>query len=110
VSGSSGGRENNLAFKCTKKRLVFETHHLDVEGGVGERRTVPAGNIDREKATSTSRSRKQLSRGGGAAMEVELEGEPEESGAAAAEEILTGSLTKRKKVTFQAEQRDLYDF
>ena len=43
-------------------------------------------------------------------MEVELEGEPEESGAAAAEEILTGSLTKRKKVTFQAEQRDLYDF
>ncbi|KDR85181.1 hypothetical protein GALMADRAFT_35292, partial [Galerina marginata CBS 339.88] len=35
--GSSG--ENNLAFKCTRKRLVFETLHLDVEGGTGERRT-----------------------------------------------------------------------
>ncbi|KAI0004298.1 Elongator complex protein 4, partial [Russula compacta] len=42
VCGSSGGRENNIAFKCTRKRLVFETHHLDVEGGVGERRTGPA--------------------------------------------------------------------
>jgi len=37
--GSSG--ENNLAFKCTRKRLVFETLHLDVEGGTGERRTTP---------------------------------------------------------------------
>ncbi|KAN0125128.1 PAXNEB domain containing protein, partial [Russula decolorans] len=41
VSGWSGGRENNIAFKCTRKRLVFETHHLDAEGGVGERRTGP---------------------------------------------------------------------
>ncbi|KAJ7139845.1 Elongator complex protein 4 [Mycena epipterygia] len=31
--------ENNLGFKCTRKRLVFETLHLDVDGGVGERRT-----------------------------------------------------------------------
>lgn len=36
--GTSSG-ENNLAFKCTRKRLIFETMHLDVEGGVGERRT-----------------------------------------------------------------------
>lgn len=28
-----------MAFKCTRKRFVIETLHLDVEGGVGERRT-----------------------------------------------------------------------
>ncbi|KAH9004410.1 hypothetical protein EDB86DRAFT_3210211 [Lactarius hatsudake] len=43
VSGWTGGGENNLAFKCTRKRFVIETHHLDVEGGVGERRTHPRG-------------------------------------------------------------------
>lgn len=104
VSGSSGGRENNIAFKCTRKRLVFETHHLDVEGGVGERRTTaPVGRKEGEKAASTSR-------GGGAALEVELEVEPNIEATAAAERILTGSLTKKKRVTFRGEQRDLYDF
>ena len=109
MSGSASGRENNLAFKCTKKRLVFETHHLDVEGGVGERRTiVSAGDASREKATtSTSQSPSR----GGAAMEVELEGESDIAAAAAAERILTESLTKRKKkVTFGAERPELYDF
>jgi elongator complex protein 4 len=42
-SGAGGG-ENNLAFKCMRKRMVFETLHLDLEGGVGERRTTPAPN------------------------------------------------------------------
>jgi len=37
--GSGGSGENNLAFKCTRRRFVIETLHLDVEGGVGERRT-----------------------------------------------------------------------
>ncbi|KAJ7130077.1 Elongator complex protein 4 [Mycena crocata] len=35
----AGSGENNVGFKCTRKRLVFETLHLDVDGGVGERRT-----------------------------------------------------------------------
>jgi len=82
---------------------VFETHHLDVEGGVGERRTsAPVGRKEGEKAASTSR--------GGAALEVELEVEPSVEAAAAAERIRTGSLTKKKRVTFRGEQRDLYDF
>jgi len=42
TSAASGGGENNLAFKSMRKRLVLETLHLDVEGGVGERRTTPA--------------------------------------------------------------------
>ncbi|CBQ68146.1 conserved hypothetical protein [Sporisorium reilianum SRZ2] len=39
--GGAGGGENNLAFKVRRKRLVIETLHLDVEGGVSERRTKP---------------------------------------------------------------------
>ncbi|KIP12449.1 hypothetical protein PHLGIDRAFT_56188, partial [Phlebiopsis gigantea 11061_1 CR5-6] len=39
LRGLSSSGENNLAFKCMRKRLVFETLHLDLEGGVSERRT-----------------------------------------------------------------------
>jgi hypothetical protein len=81
------GRENNIAFKCTRKRLVFETHHLDAEGGVGERRTVRE---EGEKAGRKSR--------GSAGLEVELEGV---EATAAAERNRTGSLTKRKQVRFR---------
>ncbi|KAH9937128.1 PAXNEB protein-domain-containing protein [Fomitopsis serialis] len=38
----SDNGENNLAFKCMRKRMVFETLHLDLEGGVGDRRTTPS--------------------------------------------------------------------
>ncbi|EJD52181.1 hypothetical protein AURDEDRAFT_98992, partial [Auricularia subglabra TFB-10046 SS5] len=37
-----GAGENNLAFKTTRKKFVVETMHLDLEGGVSERRTTPA--------------------------------------------------------------------
>ncbi|CAA7266618.1 unnamed protein product [Cyclocybe aegerita] len=43
LRGLSSSGENNLAFKCTRKRLIFETLHLDVEGGTSERRTRPSG-------------------------------------------------------------------
>ncbi|KAL1738802.1 Elongator complex protein 4 [Schizophyllum fasciatum] len=50
LRGSGVSGENNLAFKCTRKRMLFETLHLDIEGGVGERRTTPApasmGSVD----------------------------------------------------------------
>ena len=39
--GGAGGGENNLAFKVKRKRLAIETLHLDIEGGVSERRTKP---------------------------------------------------------------------
>ncbi|CDW98727.1 hypothetical protein [Sporisorium scitamineum] len=44
--GGAGGGENNLAFKVRRKRLVIETLHLDVEGGVSERRTKPPKNSE----------------------------------------------------------------
>jgi elongator complex protein 4 len=93
VSGSSGGRENNIAFKCMRKRLVFETHHLDAEGGVGERRTGPG---EGEKAGSNWR-------GSSAELEVEIEGGRAMEAAAAAEKIRTESLAKRKQVRFRGD-------
>lgn len=45
AEGGAGGGENNLAFKLKRKRLVIETLHLDVEGGVSERRTKPVSGV-----------------------------------------------------------------
>lgn len=42
---TAGGGENNLAFKCMRKRFVIETLHLDIEGGVSERRTIPPTSV-----------------------------------------------------------------
>ena len=62
--GGAGGGENNLAFKVRRKRLVIETLHLDIEGGVSERRTKPPKNADQgsssnlKKPTSASFQRK----------------------------------------------------
>lgn len=41
AEGGAGGGENNLAFKIKRKRVAIETLHLDIEGGVSERRTKP---------------------------------------------------------------------
>lgn len=60
--GSSG--ENNLAFKCTRRRFLIETLHLDVEGGTGERRTtaskttVPASTRESKPASVEGKKKK----------------------------------------------------
>ena len=68
---SSGGvGENNLAFKCTRKRFIIETFHLDVDGGVGglTRTTAPLseeapayseshGNVDQQRPSLVVSSR-----------------------------------------------------
>jgi len=102
VSGWTGGGENNLAFKCTRKRFVIETHHLDVEGGVGERRTTPAGKMG--GGGDEEISRKKVVVAGRAATGVELEeegkGDMEAAGAGAAER----KGGRGKKVTFWGER------
>ncbi|KAJ7071316.1 Elongator complex protein 4 [Mycena amicta] len=75
LRGGEAGGENNLGFKCTRKRLILETLHLDVEGGVSERRT---------NAPAVS----------GPAVTIEVE----------------GSKKGRKKVGFQSDRPELYDF
>ncbi|KAJ7169602.1 Elongator complex protein 4 [Mycena filopes] len=84
-TGAVGGGENNLGFKCTRKRLVFETVHLGVEGGVGDRRT-----------SRTSGS-----------VRVEVEG------VAAVEPVVEAAPTgkkSRKRVGFQSDRPEVYDF
>ncbi|KAJ3545065.1 hypothetical protein NMY22_g2573 [Coprinellus aureogranulatus] len=56
AGGLGGSGENNLAFKCTRKRLIFETLHLDLEGGVSERRTSAPSNTAAELTTTTEAS------------------------------------------------------
>jgi elongator complex protein 4 len=65
LRGLGGSGENNLAFRCTRKRLVFETLHLDVEGGTGERRTAPAGTT-----AATPRAKKESAKRVGFSADV----------------------------------------
>ena len=116
-AASAGGGENNLTFKCTRKRLIFETLHLDIEGGVGERRTAPSAVA---MPASTSNEGHDWLVGSDhqtaafAAMEVALE--DVKSGKASLKtegvEVVLESKPKkeRKKVAFRSDRPDLYDF
>ncbi|KAH7883766.1 PAXNEB-domain-containing protein [Phlebopus sp. FC_14] len=122
-----GGGENNLAFKCMRKRLVFETMHLDLEGGVTERRTTPSSNTaaldDGLAATHEATEAVGMAERGGR-VEVELEKSretklvnlsdahaPAQSTFAANTAIVPAHSRKaKKKVAFQSDKPDLYDF
>lgn len=92
VSSSSGGSgENNLAFKCTRKRLMIETLHLDLEGGVAERRTTALVSEVFDAKSSAAMAT-------GASVRIELE-QPEQ------QEIAKVKKAKKKSVAF-----DVYDF
>ncbi|KAG1801409.1 PAXNEB-domain-containing protein [Suillus plorans] len=126
AAGSMGGSgENNLAFKCMRKRLIFETIHLDLEGGVTERRTTPSsnamaldGNMVHETmpaAVLATEGRK----GSLATVEVEFERSKEvvsDTPTGRAIPDAGGSLVPakpkkpKKKVAFRSERPDLYDF
>lgn len=118
---AGGSGENNLTFKCTRKRLIFETLHLDIEGGIGERRTVPStvalpANTSSERhdwSVHSDQAKTAL-----AAVDVVLEDvKPENAscqtghGAVEAAEVLKSKPKKeRKKVAFRSDRPDLYDF
>jgi elongator complex protein 4 len=103
-----------------RKRLVFETLHLDVEGGVGERRTTPA-NI----AIALDETAHQHSHSDSAAtatIEVRVEEVTQKVKAVSMAEKVTDEATPvilesamkkpkpRKKVAFMSDRPDLYDF
>ncbi|KAJ7102205.1 PAXNEB-domain-containing protein [Mycena belliarum] len=102
----AGGGENNLGFKCTRKRLVFETLHLDIDGGVGERRTsAPAAVLSRASM--------------GALVEVEVEGtvggikEAAKVSGGVAEVSPESRRPKKaggKRVGFHSDRPEVYDF
>ncbi|KAK7463780.1 Elongator subunit elp4 [Stygiomarasmius scandens] len=105
---SSGSGENNLAFKCTRKRLIFETLHLDLEGGVSERRTT-LSNRDLESENQV------LSKKAFASVEVEIEGMvpvADNQGKKSESKFAVGGTKgkKKKAVAFQTDRPDVYDF
>ncbi|EPQ60883.1 hypothetical protein GLOTRDRAFT_68898 [Gloeophyllum trabeum ATCC 11539] len=127
ASSAGGVGENNLAFKCMRKRLIFETLHLDVEGGVGERRTTPAAVSSVVDSTSLGGSSvgplapTGTSRAGGdtAVVQVRLEGSRLPLKAENAPSTITDvhkptappkAARAKKKVAFRSDAPDLYDF
>ncbi|PCH33810.1 PAXNEB-domain-containing protein [Wolfiporia cocos MD-104 SS10] len=128
--GLSASSENNLAFKCMRKRLVFETLHLDLEGGVGERRTTPAANaVARDEAAGPAHAHagatpgvgEGTKGGGAAAVEVEMEGVRAATATVSITESKVESMAEekpssfkkakpKKKVAFTSDRPDLYDF
>lgn len=117
LAGGAGG-ENNLAFKCMRRRFVLETMHLDVEGGVGERRTAPAASTEarhdvghtHNDSDGRGLAKVEVAVEGGAGkagpieVQVQVKAEAEESGAAEPKK------RKKKSVAFRADRPDVYDF
>ncbi|KAI0639753.1 Elongator complex protein 4 [Trametes polyzona] len=127
LRGLSSSGENNLAFKCMRKRLIFETLHLDVEGGVSERRTTPSSTAaaldagaghDHAHNHDATHSPTGGSAASVAAVQVQLEQvqiEPSSRPAAPSpppEPPASGfkKAKVKKKVAFTSERPDLYDF
>lgn len=126
LRGLSSSGENNLAFKCMRKRLVFETLHLDLEGGVSERRTTPASNSietiippkhDHNAAHDHTHTVQNPNITGLATVEVQLEqveispAREERPAEVPGESITTTTKKKpKKRVAFTSDRPDLYDF
>jgi elongator complex protein 4 len=110
--GGAGGGENNLAFKCMRRRMVVETLHLDAEGGVGERRTAPPvgdafAGLD---APAHAHAHVHVNEGGGAKVEVGIE-RGEDPGRQEEEAQVPVKPKKAKKsVAFRSDRPELYDF
>ena len=112
-----GSGENNLAFKCTRKRLIFETLHLDLEGGVSERRTTAPSSTTVELTTGTGapieKTVDHAVSGRGPRIDIEIEGvehAKKEEGASEAASEVKPKKPKKKKVAFFSDRPDVYDF
>jgi elongator complex protein 4 len=103
-----------------RKRLIFETMHLDLEGGVTERRTTPSstvigldtGQVPTHVANTASLARVAVEFEETLVKNHSLEGhvssQSTESGATDAN---TRKPKKaKKKVAFHSDKPDLYDF
>jgi len=91
---------------------VLETLHLDVEGGVGERRTTPRASAG---ASVGIEDPPPKTKGHGHVHDVPKE--PEDKGRAAVAVVSTGiegekpaPIKTKKRVAFHSERPDLYDF
>lgn len=115
-----GSGENNLAFKCTRKRLIFETLHLDLEGGVSERRTSAPSSTAVELTTGNigapieKKTVDHVVPRGGARIDIEIEGveqaKKEEAVSETTSDVVKPQKPKKKKVAFFSDRPDVYDF
>lgn len=125
AAASIGTGENNLAFKCMRKRLVFETMHLDFEGGMTERRTTPSStaiNLDVGLGHTHVGDKGDTSALASVGVEFEatsadiksnsLEGRASSRNAESGATVSMPQKSKKakKKVAFHADKPDLYDF
>lgn len=88
--------------------MVFETFHLDVEGGVGERRTNPAPSIsERIQVPETLRNDPAPS-----VTQIQQETQVQEDLRPNRRDIgpTAKKVKVKKKVGFQVGKPDLYDF
>jgi elongator complex protein 4 len=98
-----------------RKRLIFETLHLDVEGGVGERRTTHSANAIALDAGVPAGSETFQGKPETAVASIEVQFETAEQGLPSslkgekASQALKAKKSK-KKVAFQSDRPDLYDF
>jgi len=92
LRGLTSSGENNLAFRCTRRRMVIETLHLDVEGGTGERRTTASKLMTEGPPVGEDKSSSVAS------VEVQVEGSGK------------GQKNKKKVVGFQSDRPELYEF
>lgn len=116
-SAFGGTGENNLAFKCTRKRLVFETLHLDLEGGVSERRTTAPSSTPIVIETQSTSGKQDHGRTG-AKIDIQLEGGEEPIAAVSAQTEASPTIQPpeakskkpKKKVAFFSDRPEVYDF
>ena len=90
-----------------RKRLVVETLHLDVEGGVGERRTTPSASATVDSAPHVTHeeiiAEPQLAK-------VTIDAPPERPSEIARIADTPPLKKARKKVAFRTAESDIYDF
>lgn len=108
--GSHGGGENNLAFRCTRRRLVIETMHLGAEGGIGARQTTAPSGLD---APADSIATQTSSTDSNKPARVTIAFDIPESGGQSPEASIKETKTtkvKQKRVLFQHDKPEIYDF
>ncbi|KAG8714923.1 hypothetical protein FRC08_011246 [Ceratobasidium sp. 394] len=104
--GPHGGGENNLAFRCTRKRLIIETMHLGAEGGVGARQTAPPPDAAIQLDSRPHPTPKPAE---SARISIALDNGPNLT----VEEGQDGTKTSKKsqrRVLFQSDKPEIYDF
>lgn len=123
TSSAGGAGENNIAYKVTRKRFLFETFHLDVDGGVGERRTelasttiAMANDTHATHAHGSSIPRSDISSSTeqrASAIQVEYDKSPAldtTDAVTTIEKPNTSGTRPKKKVAFISVKPDLFDF